>query len=280
MIDLYTSGAAHQTAGMRYLQKGIEAAGELTRLREINGNPHEQARACVLWGTRNMHLMGKYETVYILEAGYFRDRLSFYSLGIGGLNGRAHFNNEDSPSDRWIKHGVARQPWRHHGDYILIMGQVPGDMALENININQFYADMLYQIRNFTHMPVFFRSHPLAQQKAPEDIPILPARSLDEAFKDAAMVVTYNSNSGVDAALAGVPVYAHDIGSMAWPIAAHSIKRLFNFGYPDRRQWLYNLAYTQWTVDELTRGEAWEHICKRANVIELQSAAQRLNRSH
>jgi hypothetical protein len=29
---------------------------------------------------------------------------------------------------------------------------------------------------------------------------------------------------------------------------------------PPREQWLNDLAYTQWTLEELKSGEAWKHL--------------------
>jgi hypothetical protein len=56
-------------------------------------------------------------------------------------------------------------------------------------------------------------------------------------------------------------VIAIDRGSMAWDMARHEItlKRIT----PNRDQWLYDLAYKQWTLEEIAAGEAWEHLKKR-----------------
>jgi len=283
VIDLYTNGSQHQTRGMRLLQQGIEAAGETGLLRMITGT-YAPARACVLWGTRYLkELKQRYPVQYILEAGYFRDRLAYYSLGIGGLNGRADFNNQDRPSDRWLMHGVPRQPWkdRGQGKYVLVIGQVPGDMATRGVNLQQWYDSIIDAIRLHTNLPIYYRAHPQALRSQPSNgkCLVMPNIDLKDALADAAYVVTYNSNTGVEAAIAGVPVYTQDPGAMAWPIAAHTLESLFNFGFPDRSQWLYNLAYCQWSADELADGTAWGHICrKHDDEIATPSAGQALNR--
>ena len=59
----------------------------------------------------------------------------------------------------------------------------------------------------------------------------------------------------------GIPVVAMDPGSMAWGVARHDVT--MDFYMPDRRQWLYDLAYKQWTIEEVENGNAWEHLKQR-----------------
>jgi hypothetical protein len=72
--------------------------------------------------------------------------------------------------------------------------------------------------------------------------------------------VTFNSNSGVEAALAGVPVFAFDEGSMVWEIANKTFDAIDNPQRPDRTQWLADLSYAQWTPREMREGKAWRHL--------------------
>jgi hypothetical protein len=80
--------------------------------------------------------------------------------------------------------------------------------------------------------------------------------NLAEALAGAAFAVTWNSNSGVDAAMAGVPVVAMDEGSMAWPVAAHDLGAVPRL--PERRPWAAQLAWCQWRPEEIADGTAWE----------------------
>lgn len=259
MIDLYTDGSAHQNKAMQLLAQAVPSP----RLRAYPVI-HPDGESCIIWGARNLETAKRrYKKVYVIECGYFNDRLAFYSLGIGGLNGRADFNNDNSPPDRWHKYGFELPPWKKSGDYYLIMGQVPGDMSIDGVDIIQFYHMNMMRLSLKTDKPIYFRPHPKTRQLSPKGLkaPILGGMSLEQSFKRAAGVITYNSNSGVDAALSGVPVLTQDIGSMAWPVGAKTINELIDFNYPDRTQWAYNLAYAQWTAEELKSGEAWEHLC-------------------
>lgn len=258
MIDLYTSGAKHQNDMMTRISKHLTCENRIKRYNDMWRNT--DAKICVAWGVRYLDQLKKlYDKVFVVERGYFNDRLRHFAFGIDGLNGRADFRNESSPPDRWNKHGVDIHPWKHDGDYYLIMGQVNGDMSIHGVNIENWYASIYEELKSRTQKPVYFRPHPLSRASH-ASLPTLDGE-LDIQLRRACGVATYNSNSGVDAALAGVPVMAQDEGSMVWDISAHSISELMEFNYPDRAQWVYNLAYTQWTLEEMSDGTAWKHLC-------------------
>ena len=86
--------------------------------------------------------------------------------------------------------------------------------------------------------------------------------AIEKAISKAKVVVTINSNAGVDAALAGKPVIALDQGSMVWDISAHDFKNINSPKLNDRAQWCNDIAYAQWHPSELKSGEAWEHLKK------------------
>jgi len=69
--------------------------------------------------------------------------------------------------------------------------------------------------------------------------------------------VSWNSNTGVDAVMAGVPAVVMDPGGMAWPVASHDITETVR---PNRDRWYDRLAMCQWSMDEMVSGECWEHV--------------------
>lgn len=73
-------------------------------------------------------------------------------------------------------------------------------------------------------------------------------------------VVAFNSNAGVEATLAGIPAFAADPGAMGYSILNHDLSTIESPAMPDRTGWLYDLAYTQWTLDEIAAGMAIEHL--------------------
>lgn len=197
----------------------------------------------------------------VAERGYIGDRFAWTSLGYNGLNGRADFLNSGKGSDRWNKYfSDLMRPWKFGGDYILIMGQVSGDASLSNLkDFNGWVAQMVEAIKEHHVGMIAFRPHPLARQRAPHGIRCFDG-TLEENLSGASLVVTFNSNSGVDAVLAGVPTVTMDKGGMAWPVASHDPAVVI---YPDRTSWAAELAWCQWSNEEIRNGDAWEHLKKK-----------------
>lgn len=255
--------------------EGFRAHG-LNPLIKMPGAP-EPCDLAVTWAYKSPAESASGRRALIVERGYVGNRFTWTSLGYDGLNGRADFCNANSPGDRWRKlceaegenyvGGRLMQPWRdtrHDGDYVLIMGQVVGDASLRQVRIEDWYRTQFLRLRN-RGIRTYFRNHPLNTIIPQIDgLSMLPDTvRLDEALLGAKWVVTYNSNSGVDAVLSGVPVVAMDKGSMVYDIAGR------NPDIPppmlDRTQWSRNIAYCQWTLKEIASGAAWEHLKKGMN---------------
>ena len=194
----------------------------------------------------------------VMERWFFGGDFEHISLGYDGLNGQADFCNANSPPDRWEPHKHLMKPWNPGGEYVLLIGQVPGDNSCSHVNIQQWYVESVMKARAIQDLPVVFRHHPKYQNPViPCGIEVMDG-SLEDCLKGAACVITFSSTVGVDALLAGKPVVAADPISMAWPLAGHNVEEI-----PpvlDRQQWAYDLAYTQWTEQEIRTGAAWIHL--------------------
>lgn len=200
--------------------------------------------------------------VVILETGYLNRGAGpnhHYSVGLNGLNGRADFKNKNSPPDRAERFREDMKPWRTDGSHILLCGQVPWDASVDHIDFIKWINKTAEIIQASSRRRIIYRPHPLAPTPTPHGTERSHYHWLDDDLANCWCCVTFNSNSGVDAALAGIPVVAMDEGSMVLPIA-NSIGDINNPKTPDRQQWLNNLCYTQWTIPEIAKGLAWNQL--------------------
>ena len=215
----------------------------------------------VMWSVRKAAFIERQKVaggeVCILERGYVGDRFKWTSVSFGGgLNGRGVFRGPHTDPSRWNEHFASlMQPWRPvAGGYALLLQQVPGDMLIRGTDIEAFYAGVVKAFK--PPMRVKIRVHP--NVKPGEAAAAQAARtSLQEDFAGAACAVTWNSNSGVDAVLAGVPTVALDPGSMAWDVTGHELTMP---PAPGREAWAHALAWKQWRKEELESGYCWEHV--------------------
>lgn len=218
--------------------------------------PSEETVCC--WGWRlGKPLRAAGKDVLVLERGYMGDRTQWTSMGWNALNGRARFTFGDDSRVHLFERLL--RPWRPAGDYALIVGQVSGDAAVDGVDMAAFYDDCVSASRNIFGLPARFRPHPVALSFGQQHRVPAPhsTRALQDDLDGAAVVITWNSNTGVDAVLAGKPTIAFDRGSMAWPVTAHEYRIPDE---PDREAWLEAMSWCQFSLEEIRSGLAWEHV--------------------
>ncbi len=256
------SALSHQVKWGKAFAEGLVRHG--IEAKQVVGFDPVDCDLAVFWG----HNASKREIIaeqkekgrhyLVMERGYFTDRFKWTSLGYNGLNGQADFCNVNSPPDRWESHKYLMKPWNPGKDYVLLIGQIPADSSCSHVNIQQWYVESIMKTRAIQDLPIVYRHHPdYRNPSIPCGIDVIGG-SLEDCLKGAAYVITFSSTVGVDALLAGIPVVAVDPISMAWPLAGHSVKEVPPMS--DRQQWAYDLAYTQWTEQEIRSGAAWAHL--------------------
>lgn len=248
--------AAHQVVHQHAAACGLRALGHDAVLQFSEHSPHASTEFVVCWGWRmGAPLRVAGHKVIVLERGYLGDRFEWTSVGLNGLNGRATFAPAPRDGGERFRSIAALQPWRQGPGHALICGQVPGDASLQGADLEPWYAEMARRARAAGLEPVF-RQHPVAAARGYRQGPPGVRRiegSLADALAGAAQAITYNSNSAVDALLAGVPVYADNEGSMAWPVANRDVGHAAPV---EREPWAHELAWRQWTIEEIRSGAA------------------------
>lgn len=171
--------------------------------------------------------------------------------------------------------------WQNDKDgHILIMLQLPGDASLRRANIYEWARDVISQIRRRTNKRIIVRPHPLANTKDGDQFfefyyKIMQMGYQNIHFSDSKAVplkqdltkaycsISFSSGSAVDSILNGIPTIACDPGNFAWEISARypdQIDDLIKVSNSTVEQWLWDLAWHQWSVQEMKTGECWEHI--------------------
>ena len=199
--------------------------------------------------------------IVILETGFLNrgdGKTNHYAVGLNGLNGRGDYRNKNSPPDRRKKLGVILQDW-NQGKHVVLCGQVPWDASVDFTNHREWLEKTARALYLYTNRTVIFRPHPKCKM-APITGTVYSTRSLENDLMDAWAVVTFNSNTAVEAVILGIPVFAADAGSMAMPVANAELSRIEDPEKPDREQWLNDLCYAQWTPEEMKEGLAWRHL--------------------
>lgn len=257
LIIVTSPRAEHQFHAANAIEEGCARHGvAVLRLdRRLHVPPGDDPVCC--WGWRNgRRLAALGRRVLVAERAYLGNRFQWISLGWDGLNRRARFPLAYDNGARWRAHFAGLlAPWRaSERGYALLMGQVLTDQSVRHSNHLQWLLATARALKECGH-EVRFRPHPLA----PLQLGVPQAEgSLAEALAGARFAVTFNSNSGVDAVLAGVPTVTMDEGAMAWDVSSHALEA--PLAAPDREPWAHGMAYTQWLPEEIAAGAAWPHL--------------------
>lgn len=242
-----------------------------------------QFDAVSVWGWRRaLEWRAQGFNILLMERAYVKDRFAFVSLGWNGLNGRAQWPIVNDSGARWRRlFSRMLKPWKWETaqdakGYALLLGQVPTDAAVSGISFVRWATEMAHSLKQRGHK-VKYRAHPQAMScRIAADYQSTSEETLEESLSGAALAVTYNSNSGVDAVCAGVPTYAHDIGAMSWDVSSHDLDNVIFM--PDRAEWCMRMAWRQWLQDELSNGVAWAAV-KSVLPLRVYATSRRIERS-
>jgi hypothetical protein len=211
----------------------------------------------------------------------------------------AEFGPMGNGPDRWQRiqqeQDIEIRPWREkRGEYILVVLQHVIDTSLVRMiesygSYYNWFFNCISQIRAQSDLPIVVRPHPkhgmytefFDAYRIPEVFSMFKdvywsnnqgadglngGKFLERDLDDAHAVVGWTSNALTEAACYGVPTYPMSPGAMVTPVAQRPISDIDKiYKMPDRQQWLNDLAYCQWTYQEIQDGTAWNHI-KNANI--------------
>jgi hypothetical protein len=161
--------------------------------------------------------------------------------------------------ERWDGLGLKIEPWRKHGRQIVIAGSSAKYHDFYGLPDPTTWARELFAtIRQHSDRPVIYRPKPSWKDAVP--IAGTAWSGGDETIKDALWgahcVITHGSNACFEAAIMGVPsVVLGD--AVARPISSTDIASIERPEMGKREQWLHNLAWHQFTEDEMRSGLVW-----------------------
>jgi hypothetical protein len=269
----YLTDFPHQKPALEGMAEGMRRHGFTVDF-SADDIPFE-SDIVVMWGQRQKAVLAMAKQrnvpVLVMERGHVQPRILWTSCGFNGLGRRGAYPSAQDGGARWNKHFAHHlKPWRMAGSYALVCGQLQADVALGNLDIRAWTQNIIDALRA-KGLAVRYRPHPYEKLVGENWVPrnaeisaspaakeVHDASNLADDLRDARMVVTYNSTSGVESVLAGVPTIAENEGAMAWPMATHSIEETLVM--PDRTSWCHDLAWTQWLPEEIQNGTAWASV--------------------
>lgn len=280
-LDVFPNTCAR--AGVKVMEAFVESllnSGEDVRIYE-KGN-YGEGDCAVIWSvlwlssypTRKKiweHYKQQSKKVIVLEVGGLI-RNKTWRIAIDGINAEATFPQASETPDRFHKLGLNLQPWNQNGEAIIVCGQnTLSNVWPSGLSTKQFFHQTVASIRKVTDRPIILRPHPRAADKAEDDYGKgvtyqIPKRSggyddfdFEQALSKAYGVISYNSNPGLQSVLNGVPVWTHE-SSLAFSMASGNLNDIGERRFLDREKWAWNLAWKEFTVEEIKDGLPWKRL--------------------
>lgn len=202
------------------------------------------------------------KAVYIDLGYWMREGLrGYHKLSINSRHPTAYFQREKHGPERAKAVGISAKPWRERGQHILLAGM--GDKAanVEGKAVESWERQALEALQRTTKRRVIYRPKPSWLQAKPIVGTVYSPKdqALESVLENCHAVVTHHSNVAVDALVAGVPSFCWQ--GVAAPLSLQDLAQIEEPFYPPARdQWISDIAYTQWSVDEMAAGRAWQHL--------------------
>ena len=158
----------------------------------------------------------------------------------------------DCKSDRFDKFGIKIKAPNFKGSYVLVC---PSSDGIHNyLDSPNWLEETVEQIKRYTDRPIRIREKPRGRgTSGPSEAKV----SLAEDLKDAWCLVTSCSIAAIEAQCMGIPTIA-DNKSFAKEIAGQELADIEDPFFVGAEEWLYSLAYQQFTPEEFENGKAVE----------------------
>lgn len=207
------------------------------------------------------------QAVYV-DLGYWGRRVGgkragYHKIAINARHPTAYFQQRKHIDDRARALNVAALPWQDNGrrGHIIVAGMSKKSSIAEDVPFQSWETKAIRDIARFTDRRIVYRpkpsckfSKPIAGAEFSTD-----EQTFEQALVGAHAVVTHHSNVAVEAIAAGVPAFCWH--GVAKPMSLQDLSKIEDPWRPDgREQWISDICYTQFTVEEMTRGVPWRHL--------------------
>jgi hypothetical protein len=158
----------------------------------------------------------------------------------------------DCKSDRFEKFGMKMKAPNFKGSHILVCPSSTG--INDYLDRPNWLEETVDQIKRYTDRPIRIRHKPRGRGTSGPSEAKIP---LAEDLKDAWCLVTSCSIAAIEAQCMGIPTIA-DNKSFAKEIAGQELADIEDPFFVGAEEWLYSLAYQQFTPEEFNNGKAVE----------------------
>lgn len=208
---------------------------------------------------------------FFIDLGYWKRHKrtrwdGYHKIVLNSRHPTEYFQMHPKPQNRLRALGIRLLPMRKSDldAPIIVAGMSAKAAAAEGLRAESWERTTIERLRKITSRPIIYRpkpnwigSRPITGSRYDKDTP------LDHALRNCHAIVTHHSNVAVDGLIAGVPVFCEGGVPLALGKPMAQLEEIENPFLPtnaQRLQWACDLAFTQWSVEEMASGAAWQFL--------------------
>lgn len=250
------------------MAQGIKACGDAPVLRRATDHDMEGYGALVIYGfvTECQDAIKAAERARIpwvfLDLGYWA-RNDHYKVTVNDRHPTKYLMRALRKPDRFNRWGIPILPRKGATDGYILLAGMSGKAAWSfGLKAEEYERTTITAIQRVTKRTIVYRPKPSWGNAGPIPGTIFDKRTpYDAALGAAHVVVAHHSNVATDAILAGIPAIAKR--GAASVLVPYDLSTVDNPVWPDddkRRQYAANLAYSNWSVEEMKSGACWRDL--------------------
>lgn len=188
----------------------------------------------------------------------------YHRIVVDGLHANDYFQNIIHSDDRIKRFNIKLKSMRNNNDgHILLCGQSEKAAGVFGFAAEEWERSAIAVLKKHTSKQIIYRPKPSWNQAAQINGTTYspPEQKLESVLNSAWAIVTHHSNVGIDALIEGIPSFT--LEGLAKSLSRIDLKDIERPLYPsdEARQQLFNdVAYTQWSVQEMQTGAAWDYL--------------------
>lgn len=254
------------------LVNGFSAHGDdcLQRIKGVASPDEDCDLACIV-GVKNLAMFRAYRArginVAYFDKGYIRELhrlpngseewMEYWRVSVNHHQPVSFVAKAKRSFDRAQGAGMRLEPWREKGEAILVDGSSAKHYAFHDLgNPTEVASKIIDQLKGCGR-PIIYRPKPSWRDAKPiKGTEYSTGKDFRPAFARSHVLVTYGSNLCYDAVLAGVPSIVLGEG-IARPISSTSLDDIESprlASHEERKQWLANVAWCQFSLEEYNSG--------------------------
>jgi hypothetical protein len=179
-------------------------------------------------------------------------------------NAMQHDTIMDVPADRWNKlvefnPNLEYKGWKRTGNKILVVLSTEKPFQYYGHNRDRWLEKVIKTLKQHSDREIVIREKASRGERTNDTI-------YDALDDDIYALVTYNSIAAVEAIQYGIPAFAL-APTAADPVGNKDLTQIENPNMPNEdiiQKWLYSIAYSQFSLDEIITGEAWRMVLENA----------------